>query len=367
MAKFAEIFEFQSKSGIKAGDGLDTGKYFFYTSSNEQTKFLNEYLFDSDALIFGTGGNPSVHFNDSKFAVSTDCLVAQPKDGKKIHAKFYYYFLRGNMRILEKGFKGAGLKHISKSYISAIELPKVDFDQQKKIVEILDLTNDLRQKRKQSLQLLDGFLRATFLEMFGDPLQNSKKFKTVELKDLCSHIVDCPHSTPKYIDPVEGYACIRSSDLQNGFLDFSMTKFIDQKQYMERIKRCKPLAGDIIYCREGARFGTAGYIPEGVDVCLGQRTMLFRADPKKATPECLWGIIVSNGISYQASQLVGGAASPHVNVKDIKKYKAFCPPLEIQKKYSRVFKHTIDIMQRVRLGLVEMDNQFNALTQRYFG
>jgi type I restriction enzyme S subunit len=367
MAKFAEIFDFQRKSGIKAGDGLDAGKYFFYTSSTEQSKFLNEYLFDSDALIFGTGGNASVHFADQKFAVSTDCLVAQPKDKKRVHAKFYYYFLKGNMRILEKGFKGAGLKHISKSYISEIEFPEVDYEQQKKIVDILDRADALHRKRKQSLQLLDDFLRATFLDMFGDPLQNNKKFETVELKDLCSHVIDCPHSTPKYTDSNEGYACIRSSDLQNGFLDLSTTKFIDQEQYKERIKRCKPLAGDIIYCREGTRFGVAGYVPEGIDVCLGQRTMLFRAAPNKATPECLWGIIVSDGISYQASQLVGGAASPHVNVKDIKKYKAFCPPLELQKKYSQIFKNTMSVMRKIRQAFVEMDNQFNALTQRYFG
>jgi type I restriction enzyme S subunit len=262
---------------------------------------------------------------------------------------------------------GTSQPQITQQGLQQITFDLPEIADQRKTVRILDQADTLRQKRKQSLQLLDDFLRATFLDMFGDPLQNSKRFKTVELKDLCSQVVDCSHSTPKYIDSVEGYACIRSSDLQNGFLDFSTTKFVDQDQYMERIKRCKPLAGDIIYCREGARFGAAGYIPEGVEVCLGQRTMLFRADPEKATSECLWGIIVSSGISHQASQLVGGAASPHVNVKDIKKYKTFCPPLEAQKKYSHIFKHTMNVKQRAMLGLVELDNQFNALTQRYFG
>ena len=123
MYKFADVFEFQKKSKIKAGDGKESGRFPFYTSSSELSKYVDNALFDEESLVFGTGGKASVHFADGKFSVSTDCLVAQVKDEKKIVPKFYYYYLKGNIRILEKGFKGAGLKHISKSFISDIELP----------------------------------------------------------------------------------------------------------------------------------------------------------------------------------------------------------------------------------------------------
>ena len=47
----------QPKSKIKAGEGLKEGKYKFFTSSNIQDKFYNDYQYDKPALIFGTGGN----------------------------------------------------------------------------------------------------------------------------------------------------------------------------------------------------------------------------------------------------------------------------------------------------------------------
>ena len=119
---FSNLFDFQKKSKIKAGDGLplNEGSYPFYTSSNILKKSINKFLFDGNSLIFGTGGSASVHYCNERFAVSTDCFVTQPKNNDELFLKYIYYFLSGNIHILENGFKGAGLKHISKGYISDI-------------------------------------------------------------------------------------------------------------------------------------------------------------------------------------------------------------------------------------------------------
>ena len=69
----------QPKSKIKAGDGKANGKYKFFTSSPMQSKFVDEANYDEPALIFGTGGNASVHYCDEPFSTSTDCLVIKEK------------------------------------------------------------------------------------------------------------------------------------------------------------------------------------------------------------------------------------------------------------------------------------------------
>lgn len=366
--KFAQILNFQKKSHTKAGDGLGKGAFPFFTSSQILSKYSSTAQFDLPSLIFGTGGNASVHLSDVPFSVSTDCLVAQLNPGltKKFEIKFVYYFLFGNIWILEKGFKGAGLKHISKGYINNIDIPELSLQDQKRIIKILDQNYLFSQKRKQSMRLLDEYLQSVFLDMFGGQVRNQKKWPIVELKDLCSHVVDCPHSTPTYSNNKTDYPCIRSSDMQNGFLDFSTTKYIDEKQYYERIERCKPKEGDIFYCREGARFGANTYLPGGINACLGQRTMLFRANTDIATGEFLWGLLNSKIISYQAARLVNGAASPHINVKDIKKYQVFQPPLELQKRYSKIFLNTIVIKKRMLAQSEGLETQFQSIMQKSF-
>ena len=97
--KLSDILIPQPKSKIKAGEGKNAGKYKFFTSSNSQTKFVDEYQYDGPALIFGTGGNANIHFCEEKFATSTDCLVFRAEEKQLL--KSVYLYLSGNMQVLE--------------------------------------------------------------------------------------------------------------------------------------------------------------------------------------------------------------------------------------------------------------------------
>ena len=114
--RFDKLLKFLPKSKIKAGDGLDNGKYPFFKSGNDQSKFIDTAVFEGESLIIGDGGNANINFYDKKFSASDHCYVIQ-KDSQNIDVKYVYYYLKLNLQILEAGFKGAGLKNISKKYI----------------------------------------------------------------------------------------------------------------------------------------------------------------------------------------------------------------------------------------------------------
>jgi type I restriction enzyme S subunit len=186
--RFGELFDYENKSKIKAGYGLQTGKYPLYTSSVELSKYLNEYSFDKTSLIFGTGGNASIHYTDVPFSVSTDCLVAIPIDESIIFPKFVFYYLSGNIYLLEEGFKGAGLKHISKAYINEIKIPIPPLATQKRIAEILDAADALRRKDRALLQKYEELAQAVFMDMFGDPVKNEKGWEVKLLDEFIEYI-----------------------------------------------------------------------------------------------------------------------------------------------------------------------------------
>src|SRR3989344_4245504 len=118
--ELGDIFNFQKKSNIKAGDNQKEGRYKFFTSSDIQSKFIDKAVFDGEYLIFSTGGSAGVHYCNEKFSTSTDCFVV--KVTNNLIAKYVYYYLFKNIHILDAGFKGAGLKHISKEYIKKIRI-----------------------------------------------------------------------------------------------------------------------------------------------------------------------------------------------------------------------------------------------------
>lgn len=137
---FGTLVEYKKKSSIKAGEGKDVGEFPFFTSSNEQTKWINDYLFDDECLIVGTGGVASVNYYDGKFAVSTDCFTLSSKDGYSI--KLLYLYLLNKIDVIQFGFRGVGLQHLSKDYLNSIPVPLLNSDQQEEILMMLNTIND---------------------------------------------------------------------------------------------------------------------------------------------------------------------------------------------------------------------------------
>ena len=99
------------------------------------------------------------------------------------------------------------------------------------------------------------------------------EFRTI--RELCSVVVDCPHSTPKWT--ANGKIVIRNNNIKHGRIDFSSPSYTDDEHFAQRIKRAKPQPGDIIITRE-APIGDVGMIPENTECCLGQRMVLLRAN-----------------------------------------------------------------------------------------
>ena len=178
--KISNYYTYAPKSKIKAGDANPNGKYQFYTSSPDESRRYDKYLYDCKAIIMGTGGSATLHYYDGKFSTSTDCLTLIPNE--KIRAKYLYYFFLANMDVLEAGFKGAGLKHTSKGYIDNIEITKIpSLPSQDKIVNLFDELALRIEKERRQIEKLDELVKARFVEMFKgkyDSFKVDEKLKT---------------------------------------------------------------------------------------------------------------------------------------------------------------------------------------------
>ena len=65
--------------------------------------------------------------------------------------KYIYYYLSINIKILEKGFIGLGLRHISKEYINNIKIPIPSLESQKEIIEYCENNDILIQNLKKEI------------------------------------------------------------------------------------------------------------------------------------------------------------------------------------------------------------------------
>lgn len=286
------------------------------------------------------------------------------KESETLDSKYFYYALKNtrftgsNTAVMGNTLNTDSLNNLKIPYTS-------DLQEQKHIAAVLSKAEALIAERKQSIQLLDEYLKSTFLEMFGDPEKNPKNFPFTELQKLCSVIVDCPHSTPVKANEVTNYPCIRTSELTNGYITWDSMQYLDEDEYIKRTQRLIPEAGDIVYGREGT-YGEAIRIPNTHKFSLGQRTMLFRPDYKKTDSIFLWAMVRSEFVYKQAKKKNSGSTVGHVNVKDIKQFKVYNPPLKLQTQFAQIVEKTEALKAQYKAHLQELEQLYGALSQRAF-
>ncbi|MHB8369359.1 MAG: restriction endonuclease subunit S [Leptospirales bacterium] len=140
-----------------------------------------------------------------------------------------------------------------------------------------------------------------------------------ELKDLCSQIVDCPHSTPKWTN--RGVIVLRNQNIRRGKLDLGQPSFTDEEHYLKRIHRAIPSAGDIVITRE-APMGEVCIIPKGLKCCLGQRMVLLRPDKTKVVNRYLLYALQSNKVLEQIFWAEGtGSTVSNLRIPDLERLK----------------------------------------------
>jgi len=130
--------------------------------------------------------------------VSEDSLVSNAfvvlQTRESIIPKYLFYSIAYNKRFfLQLGNleKGTSYPSCRAKDILTYKIPISTISEQKEIVQKLETANNLRQKRKEQLVLLDDYLKSVFLEMFGDPMENEKAWKIVKLYNV---IIDGPQN-----------------------------------------------------------------------------------------------------------------------------------------------------------------------------
>ncbi|EBQ4967598.1 hypothetical protein BLM17_17365, partial [Salmonella enterica] len=106
--------------------------------------------------------------------------------GRNVHNKYLYHCIKRFVPQLELLGNGATFKEVSKSVVENFEIPLPPFEEQKRISDILDKVDGIRQKREQAIKIADDFLRAIFLDIFGDPVKNPKRWGVTSLLEYGS-------------------------------------------------------------------------------------------------------------------------------------------------------------------------------------
>ena len=363
MARLGDICEILDSKRIPiTASNRKAGIYPYYGANGIQD-YVDDYIFDDELVLlaedgghFGSPDKPIAYRVSGKCWVNNHAHVLKPKTDLDVDYLCYSLMYRDVSNIVN----GATRQKLTQADMREIDIPLLPLNEQKAIVNELNGVFDVIVLRKQQLAKLDELVKSRFVELFEN---GESPIKTVE--ELCSDIVDCPHTTPKYEGELKNPA-IRTSEIKKGYIAWETMRYVSDEEYEERTARLKPEAGDIVYGREGT-FGNAAILPGGYNFCLGQRVMLLRPDYSKCTSEYLLHSVISDDVYRQATEKNNASTVAHVNVKDVKQFKVPLPSFDKQNQFAIFVEQTNKSKFEIQKSLNQLETLKKALMQKYFG
>lgn len=248
-----------------------------------------------------------------------------------------------------------------------ISLPSVP--EQRRIAAILDKADALRTQRREALAQLDRLAQAIFVEMFGDPVTNSKGLRSGDMlgdfADIASGVTK-GRKLPEKSTRVVPYLAV--ANVQEMRLSLAAVKTIEATE--EEIARYALRAGDLLLTEGGDpdKLGRGTLWRDELAECIHQNHIFrVRVTSDELNPLFLnWLVGSQRGKQYflKSAKQTTGIAS--INMSQLRRFPLLLPPMALQ----REFEQTINAIQIERQRLTEaVDRQaalFTSLQHRAF-
>lgn len=266
-----------------------------------------------------------------------------------------HYLRTQRERILDKAW-GNAQPHISQKFVKDMLIPLPSLPDQFHIASLLSKAENLISQRKESIRLLDEFLKSSFLEMFGEPLSNSKKWKMQSIKN-CGKVVTGT-TPPSSKDGMFGGVIpfITPSDLES---DEPNKRFVTQSG-ADNSRTVR--AGATFICCIGATIGKV------------QRAKTFSAFNQQLNAiewneeyNDLFGERLMRFMKQRIVTKGGGATTlPILNKGDFEKLEIIKPPIALQTQFASIVSKTETLKEQYKNSLQELENLYGSLSQRAF-
>ena len=330
--KLEDVCE-RGSSNIKQSDIIKmSGNYPIYGASGLAGK-VNFYHQEQPyvAVVKDGAGIGRTTLNPAKSSVIGTMQYLIPK--KNVLPEYLFYVV--SYMHLEKYYTGATIPHIYFKDYKNEEFNLDNIEKQLEIIDVLGRCKKVIEARKQELVELDSLTKARFVEMFGDPIINSKNKDTQDLKDVL---------VLKAGDPTETniYPCYGGNGIRGYVADYN------QEGEYSLVGRQGALSGNVQYAEgkfrntEHALLVTP--IIEMNSIWLNQ--LLINLDLKR----------------YQT-----GAAQPGLSVKNLQEIPIIMVSIDEQNRYADFVKQVDKSKVAVQKALDETQILFDSLMQKYFG
>jgi len=280
---------------------------------------------------------------------------------KNFSFEYVYYYLKVNEKLISRLGVGSTFSAINQKDIKEIKIPIPEkLEDQIRIATILSKAEELIAQRKQSISLLDEYLKSLFLEMFGDPVKNEKGLKKIRLEKLGKWKSG---GTPSR--KIENYF--------NGYIPWIISGELNQMY----ISESKEKISDEAVKNSNASFIEIGSLLLGMydtaalkssintkKVTCNQAIAFAKLDDKICNTIFVYFNIQIGRDFYKSQQR--GVRQKNMNLSMIKGLEILFPPLSLQTQFAEIVDKVEKLKVQYQNSLHELQNLYGSLSQKAF-
>jgi len=346
-----------------------------HISNDEAYNKYNHFLCDEGDLVIASSGIKIEQF-DKKIAfvlkkhlplcMNTSTIRFKPINAELLNINYFKYFLISKYfkRQVQYYITGSAQLNFGPSHLKQMYFPLPSLSEQKQIAETLDKVDNLRQKRKQSIQLLDNYIKSVFYDMFGDPAENPYKYKRGSIRNFVSEV---KYGTSSPAEVNGKYPYLRMNNITSeGFMDLSDLKYInisddEKEKYLVR-------KDDLLFNRTNSKelVGKTSIFIENTEMIIAGYLIRVRTN-ELANPWYIWGYLNSiygKKVLFNMCKSIIGMAN--INAQELQNIKILIPPVSSQNQFADIVLQVIKTKSKMEESQKEIENLFNSLMQKYF-
>ena len=278
------------------------------------------------------------------------------------------FFIHQAKNILEKAASeahGATMKHLTKPVFDALPFYLPAITEQERIARELNKVTDLINKRKQQLEKLDELVKARFVELFGDVIQNDRGWEQNTFSDIATSrlgkMLDAKQQTGKYAYPYLANLNVQWFRFEIDNLNKMDFNEADRQEFELR-------DGDLLVC-EGGEIGRCAVWHNEIQPCFFQKALhRVRCNQHIILPDYMAWWFKYNCDHKGFAAIEGAKATiAHLPGAKLKALKVTVPPIELQNQFVAFVKQVDKSKLEVQKSLEKLEVLKKALMQKYFG
>lgn len=331
-----------------------------HTETFYKGEYDKRYIVSNGDILIGMDGEFNLGvWNGGRALLNQRVCMINLKE-EMLNKHFLKHFLPTELKKIEDKTPFVTVKHLSTKKLANIKIPLPSLEEQKRIAAILDKADDIRRKRAESLKLLNELLRATFLDMFGDPIANPKGWPTQKFEAFGTIDRGKSKHRPRDAKELYGgkYPFIQTGDVANcgGYITAYKQTYSDCGLKQSRLWPANTLCITI-----AANIAKTGILT--FDACFPDSVVGFTP----TQPYYLEYIrFVLNFLQPLLEKQAPQSAQKNINLEILSRLKFPIPTKDLLEKFAIIEKKIMKSNQSSKLIMTESDTLFHSLVERAF-